>query len=305
MRAPGMTWTRLPTTVWGITLSTLLGLIVFPTFLVAVLLTLTDRVFGTSFYTASLGGNNWLYEQLFWFMGHPEVYVIILPGIGVIGDVVTTFTRKPLFGHRLMLGGMIGIFVLSLVVWMHHIYWSGGNTAVDAPMMLDTELISIPTGLVFFTLIGTFWRGRTRLEVPMLFALAVVVNFIIGGCTGLYLADVPTDAIFHGDMFVVAHFHFTLVGSAVFAFLAGFYYWFPKMTGKKLDDGLGKLHFWLFEIGFIGIFMPLFFAGLKGEPRWQAFVDPKFGTANLIASLFVIVVARRWPCSRGTSSTRG
>jgi hypothetical protein len=265
-------------------------MLVFPTFFAAVLLTLLDRLFATSFYQASRGGNNFLYEELFWFMGHPEVYVIALPGIGVICEVITVFCRKPLFGHRLVVGGMFGIFTLSLVVWMHHIYWSGANTPVDLPTMLDTELISIPTGLVFLAIIGTLWRGRIRFEPPMLFAIGFVVNFIIGGVTGLYLADVPTDTIYHGDMFVVAHFHFTLVGAAVFGFLAGFYYWFPKMTGRQLNTGLSKLHFWLFELGFLGVFIPLFFAGISGEPRWQAFVDPKFHGENLVASLFILLI---------------
>ncbi len=290
MRAPGMTWGRLPVFVWATLLSTLLGLVVFPTFTAAVTLTLLDRVFGTSFYQAAYGGNNFLYEQLFWFMGHPEVYVIAVPAFGVICEVITVFTRKPLFGQRLVIGGLFGIFMLSMVVWMHHIYWSGGNTALDLPTMLDTELISIPTGLVFLAIIGTLWRGRIRFEAPMLFALGFIANFMIGGVTGLYLADVPTNTIYHGDMFTVAHFHFTLVGGAVFGFLAGFYYWFPKMTGRKLDEGLAKLHFWLFEIGFLGVFIPLFYAGLKGEPRWQAFVDPAFGTQNLISSLFAILI---------------
>jgi cytochrome c oxidase subunit 1 len=290
MRAPGMTWLRLPMFVWSVLLSTMLGLLVFPSFMAATVLTVSDRVFGTAFYQANMGGNNFLYEQMFWFMGHPEVYVIALPSIGVISEVVSTFTRKPLFASRLVLGGMIGIFVLSLVVWMHHIYWSGANTPLDAPMMLDTELISIPTGVIFLALIGTFWRGRVRMEAPMLFAMGFIVNFIIGGVTGLYLADVPTDAIFHGDMFVVAHFHFTLVGGAVFGFLAGFYYWFPKMTGRQLNQGLAKVHFWLFELGFLGVFLPLFAAGLKGEPRWQAFIDPKFLAANEISSFAAVLL---------------
>jgi cytochrome c oxidase subunit I len=290
MRAPGMTWDRIPMFVWAVLASTLLGLIVFPAFFAAVLLTLLDRVFGTSFYQAAYGGSNFLYEQLFWFMGHPEVYVIALPAIGVIAEVIPVFTRKPLFGHRLVLGGIFGIFTLSLVVWMHHLYWSGANTPVDLPTMLDTELISIPTGLVFLAIIGTLWRARMRIEAPMLFALGFVFNFLIGGVTGLYLADVPTDTIFHGNIFTVAHFHFTLVGGGVFGFLTGFYYWFPKMTGRRLHEGLAKLHFWLFEIGFLGVFLPLFYAGLKGEPRWQAYVDPKFGTANLISSLFAIFI---------------
>jgi cytochrome c oxidase subunit I len=291
MRAPGLTWSRLPVFVWSTLLSTLLGLLVFPAFTAAVLLVLLDRVFGTSFYLASLGGNNFVYEQLFWFMGHPEVYVILLPAVGVICEVVTVFTRKPLFGYTLVVGGMIGIFVLSITVWMHHLYWSGANTPLDTPIMLDTELISIPTGLIFFALVGTLWRGRVRFDPPMLFAIGFIVNFLIGGVTGLYLADVPTDTIFHGDMFTVAHFHFTLVGGSVFGFLAGLYYWFPKMTGRQLNRRLSQLHFWLFEIGFVGVFIPLFYAGLRGEPRWQAYVDPAFGTANLISSLFAILIA--------------
>jgi cytochrome c oxidase subunit I len=290
MRAPGMTWSRVPAFVWAIVLSTMLGLVVFPMFSAASLLTLLDRVFGTSFYEANLGGNNFLYEQLFWFMGHPEVYVIALPSIGVIAEVITVFSRKPLFGQKLVIGGMFGIFTLSLVVWMHHIYWSGANTPIDLPTMLDTELISIPTGLVFMAIVGTLWRGQIRIEAPMLFALGFIVNFLIGGVTGLYLADVPTDTIYHGGMFIVAHFHFTLVGGGVFGFLTGVYYWFPKMTGRKLDEGLAKLHFWLFEIGFVGTFMPLFFAGLKGEPRWQAFIDPRWVTDNRLSSLFVILI---------------
>jgi len=290
MRAPGMTWTRVPVFVWSSVLSTLLGLLVFPAFMAAVVMTLLDRVFGTSFYQASLGGSNFVYEQLFWFMGHPEVYVILLPAVGAVCEVVAVFARKPLFGYKLVLGGMMGIFVLSLVVWMHHLYWSGANTSLDLPIMLDTELISIPTGLVFFALVGTLWRGRIRFEAPMLFALGFIVNFLIGGVTGMYLADVPTDTIFHGDIFTVAHFHFTLVGGSVFGFLAGFYYWFPKMTGRQLDAGLSKLQFWLLEIGFLGVFLPLFYAGLQGEPRWQAYIDPKFGTANLISSLFTIPI---------------
>jgi cytochrome c oxidase subunit I len=290
MRAPGLSWTRLPVFVWSTLLSTLLGLLVFPAFTAAVLLSLLDRTVGTSFYQASIGGNNFVYEQLFWFMGHPEVYVILLPAVGVICEVVTVFTRKPLFGYRLVVGGMIGIFVLSMTVWMHHLYWSGANTPLDTPIMLDTELISIPTGLVFFALVGTLWRGRIRFDAPMLFVIAFIVNFLIGGVTGLYLADVPTDTIFHGDMFTVAHFHFTLVGGVVFGFLAALYYWFPKMTGRQLNPWLSKLHFWLFEIGFLGVFLPLFYAGLHGEPRWQAYIDPAFAAANLTSSLFVILI---------------
>ncbi|MGO9902687.1 MAG: cbb3-type cytochrome c oxidase subunit I [Solirubrobacteraceae bacterium] len=290
MRAPGMTWTRIPVFVWSAVFSSLLGLVAFPAFMLAVTLTLLDRVFGTGFYESSLGGNNWAYEELFWFMGHPEVYVILLPAVGAICEIVPVFCRKPLFGYKLVVAAEVAIFVISLGVWMHHLYWSGANTALDTPIMLSTEIISIPTGLIFFALIGTIWRGRIRFEPPMLFACGFILNFLIGGITGLYLADVPTDTIYHGDMFVVAHFHFTLVGGTVFGFIAGFYYWFPKIFGKQLDRRLGALHFWLLEIGFLGVFLPLFYAGLQGEPRWQAFVASQFVTANKISSLFAIVL---------------
>ncbi|HYM50413.1 MAG TPA: cbb3-type cytochrome c oxidase subunit I [Candidatus Limnocylindrales bacterium] len=290
MRTTGMFWNRMPMFVWGATLSVLLGLIVFPSFALSQIMVLMDRVLGTSFFIASLGGSNWLYEQLFWFMGHPEVYVIALPSLAAAADITAVMNRRPVFGYRLMIGGMVGICLLSLLVWYHHIYLSGANTPLNGPFMLGTELISIPTGIIFFVLVGTFWRGRVWVTVPLLFVLAVLSNFIIGGVTGLYLADVPTDTIFHGGMFVTAHFHFTLVGGMVFGFFAAFYYWYPKIVGRRLNARLGRLHFWLFEIGFLGTFLPLFYAGLQGEPRWMAFIPRQYATANLVASLFTIVI---------------
>jgi cytochrome c oxidase subunit 1 len=291
LRARGMTWGRLPIIGWSIVLSVLLGLIAFPTFMLAQTMVIMDRVFQTSFFINAGGGSNWLYEHLFWFMGHPEVYVIVLPAFGAVAEIGAVFCRKPVFAYPLLVGGMIGVFALSLTVWAHHLYLSGANTAMDGPFMLSTELISIPTGLIFFTLVGTFWRGRIWLEAPLLFVLGMLTNFIIGGVTGLYLADVPTDVIFHGGMFVTAHFHFTLVGGGVFGFFAAFYYWFPKMFGRRLDPFLSKLHFWLFEIGFVGTFMALFYAGLHGEPRWQANMPASYATANFIASLFAVLIA--------------
>jgi cytochrome c oxidase subunit I len=291
MRAQGMSWGRLPIFVWSVILSVLLGLIAFPSFLLAQAMVIMDRVWSTSFFIAAGGGSNWLYEHLFWFMGHPEVYVIVLPAFGVVAEVGAVFARKPVFAYQLLVGAMIGVFLLSVTVWAHHLYLSGSNTPMDAPFMLSTELISIPTGVIFLVLIGTFWRGRIWVEAPLLFVLGMLTNFIIGGVTGLYLADVPTDVVFHGGMFVTAHFHFTLVGGGVFGFFAAFYYWFPKVFGVRLDPMLSKLHFWLFEIGFLGTFMSLFYAGLYGEPRWQANVPSAFTTPNLIASLFAILIA--------------
>jgi cytochrome c oxidase subunit I len=291
MRTKGMTWGRLPIFIWGVALSVILGLTAFPSFIVSQIMVLMDRVFQTSFFIASAGGSNWLYEHMFWFMGHPEVYVIALPSMAVAVEVTSVFTRKPVFGYRLMVSGLIGITVLSLLVWGHHLYTSGSNSALDAPYMLDTELISIPTGLFFLGLIGMFWRGKIWVTASILFVAGMLVNFVVGGISGIFLADLPTDEILHGGMFVTAHFHFTLVGSMVFGFFAGLYYWFPKMLGRRLDPLLGKIHFWLFEIGFLGTFIALFYAGLQGEPRWSANVAPPYALANLIASLFAILIA--------------
>jgi cytochrome c oxidase subunit 1 len=291
MRTRGMTWGRLPVTVWGVLLSVILSLMAFPMFLTVQTMVVLDRVFGTSFFLAASGGSNWVYEQLFWFFGHPEVYVIALPAMAVAAEVAAVFTRKPVFGYRLLVGGLLGISVLSVIVWGHHLYTSGSENALSLPFMLDTELISIPTGIFFLVLVGTFWRGKIWVTVPALFVGGMLVNFVIGGITGIYLADLPTDEILHGGMFVTAHFHFTLVGAGVFGFFAGFYYWFPKMVGKRLNPLLGRLHFWLFEIGFLGTFLSLFYAGLQGEPRWSANIAPPFATANTIASLFAILIA--------------
>jgi cytochrome c oxidase subunit I len=291
MRTRGMTWARLPVTVWGVLLSVTLSLMAFPMFLTAQTMVVLDRVFQTSFFLAASGGSNWLYEHLFWFFGHPEVYVIVLPALAVAAEIAVVFSRKPMFGYRLMVASILGISILSVIVWGHHLYTSGSSDALNIPFMLDTELISIPTGIFFLALVGTLWRGKIWVTVPMLFVGGVLVNFVIGGITGIYLADLPTDEILHGGMFVTAHFHFTLVGAGVFGFFASFYYWYPKMVGKRLDPLLGKLHFWLFEIGFVGTFSALFYAGLQGEPRWSANVAPPFATANTIASLFAILIA--------------
>ncbi|MDQ2902749.1 MAG: cbb3-type cytochrome c oxidase subunit I [Ktedonobacteraceae bacterium] len=291
LRTKGMTLDRLPVFVWGVLLSVVLGLTAFPSFIISQIMILLDRVFQTSFFIAAFGGSNWLYEHLFWFMGHPEVYVIALPAMAVAAEIAATFSRKAVFGRRMLLGSMITICILSVLVWGHHLYTSGSATALNGPYMLDTELISIPTGFFFLALIGTFWRGKLWVTVPVLFVAGMLVNFVIGGITGIYLADLPTDQILHGGMFVTAHFHFTLVGSMVFGFFAGFYYWFPKMVGRRLDPTLGKIHFWLFEIGFLGTFISLFYAGIEGEPRWSANVAPAFVTPNLIASLFAILIA--------------
>jgi cytochrome c oxidase subunit I len=291
MRTKGMTWGRLPIFVWGVVFSVILSLTAFPSFIISQMMVLMDRIYNTSFFLAASGGSNWLYEHLFWFMGHPEVYVIALPSMAIAAELTTVFARKPIFGYRVMIGSMVGISVLSVLVWGHHLYTSGSENALGGPYMLDTELISIPTGLFFLAIVGTLWRGKIWVTVPMLFIGGMLVNFVIGGVTGIYMADLPTDEILHGGMFVTAHFHFTLVGAMVFGFMAALYYWFPKMTGKRLNARLGIWHFWLFQIGFLGTFISLFYAGLQGEPRWSANVALPYATANLIASLFAILIA--------------
>src|SRR5205085_1108751 len=193
MRTRGMTWGRLPIFVWGVLLSVILSLTAFPSFIVSQTMVLMDRIFQTSFFVAASGGNNWLYEHLFWFMGHPEVYVILLPAIAVAAEVSAVFSRKGIFGRRMLIGSLITITILSAIVWGHHLYFSGSNNALDAPFMLDTELISIPTGFFFMAMIGTFWRGKIWVTVPILFVVGSLVNFVVGGITGIYLADLPTD----------------------------------------------------------------------------------------------------------------
>ncbi len=290
MRAPGMKWTRLPVMVWSSTTSVVLGIVALPAFLAAMYLLMLDRTLGTGFYQGSKGGSSWLYEHLFWFMGHPEVYVIILPAFSVVLEMLVVFTRKPLFGYSIAISGVLGVAGLSVIVWAHHMFLTGWAPAANGPFMLTTELISIPTGLVFLGAIGTLWRGRAWMTVPMLFILAFLWNFVIGGVTGIYLADVPTDVQLHGSLFVTAHFHYTLVGGGVMAFLGATYYWFPKMTGRMYDDGLARLQFWLTIIGFNVTFLGMFYSGLQGMPRRVADYPAIFAPANMVSSIGAFVM---------------
>ncbi len=267
MRAPGMTWTRLPIFCWGV-LSTGLLMVLSPlTFAAALFMVALDRTSATNFFVPAVGGSSYLYENLFWFFGHPEVYILALPGFGIVLELMAVFARKPLFGYRLAVAAMLGVAILSFMVWQHHLFVSGINASLRPFYMLTTELISIPTGFVFLVAIGTLWRGRIELAVPMLFCLAFLFNFLIGGVSGVFVSDVPSDVTLHGSYFVLAHFHYTIMGGLVFAFFAGIYYWFPKMTGYLLNDRLAKLHFWGMFLGFNGTFLPLFAVGLLDMPR--------------------------------------
>jgi cytochrome c oxidase subunit 1 len=267
MRAPGMTWSRLPIFVWGIISTSILNLLAPPVLVAALAMELLDRTAQTSFYLQSGGGSQYLYENLFWFFGHPEVYILALPGFGILLEVLPVFARKPLWGYRLAVAGMMGVTLLSFLVWQHHLFVSGINSNLRPFYMLSTELISIPTGFTFLCGLMTLWRGSIRFTVPMLFALAWFFNFLIGGISGIFNSDTPSDTTEHGSFFVMAHFHYTIMGGLVFTFFAAIYYWLPKMTGFQLNERLGKIHFWIMFLAFNSTFLPLFAVGFLGQPR--------------------------------------
>jgi cytochrome c oxidase subunit 1 len=290
MRAPGLTWSRLPIFVWSVIGTSLLMALAAPVLVAAMLMGLMDRAANTSYFIASGGGSPYLYENLFWFFGHPEVYILALPGFGIVLEILPVFARKPLWGYRLAVAGMLGVTFLSFMVWQHHLFVSGMNASLRPFYMLTTELISIPTGFIFLNAMGTLWRGRIRYTVPMLFALAFFFNFLIGGLSGIFLSDVPSDVTTHGSFFVMAHFHYTIMGGLVFAFFAGTYYWLPKMTGVTLNETLGKIHFWLMFVFFNLTFFPLFAAGFLDMPRRVSTYAPHLQALNdfVSASSFVL-----------------
>jgi cytochrome c oxidase subunit 1 len=285
MRAPGMTWGRLPIFVWS-TFAAALIAATFTQFFAAAMLMLTlDRVAGLSFFSAENGGNPLLYEHIFWFYSHPAVYIFVLPGLGLTLEVLTHFSRKPLFAYRWAVGGLLGIVAVSGEVWAHHMFVSGMSPYMHAPFLVMTEIVSIPTGLIFLSALGTIWMGKLWLRTPMLFALGVVFNFLVGGITGIFLADVPTDVQLHDTYFVVAHFHYTIIGGEIFALFAGIYYWFPKITGRMYNERLGQLHFWTMMIGFNLTFLPMFYPGLHGMNRRVATYTPDLQAINVFVSI--------------------
>jgi len=291
MRAKGMTWNRTPIFVIGVVATALLGLVALPCFQAGMIYELLDRSQAASFFVPEQGGSQWLYANLFWLMGHPEVYVILLPAVAAILEIVPVFSRKPLFGYRIAVVGIIAIVALSIMVWAHHMFVSGWAPALDGPFMLTTELISIPTGLIFLAIIGTIWRGNIWLRLPMLFVYGFLWNFMIGGITGIYLSDVPVDNELHGALFVTAHFHYTLLGGAMIGAMAAIVYWFSKMTGRMFDEGLGKAAFWLVMIGFNVTFMAMFYNGLRGMPRRVATYAPQFTNGNVVSTIGAYVIA--------------
>ena len=285
MRAPGMTWNRVPVFVWGLVATSMLAVLAAPVLAAAISMVTLDRTVDTSFFLATSGGSPFLWNNLFWFFGHPEVYILAIPGFGIVLEILPVFARKPLWGYRLAVAGMFGVALMSFMVWQHHLFVSGMNANLRPFYMFTTELISIPTGLVFLNGMGTLWRARIRFTVPMLFAMSFFFNFLIGGLSGVFLSDVPSDVGTHGSYFVMAHFHYTIMGGLVFALFAGVYYWVPKMTGLNLNEMLGKVHFWMMFIFFNLTFFPLFAAGLLGMPRRVSNYNASLHTLNIFVSV--------------------
>jgi cytochrome c oxidase subunit I len=290
MRAPGMTWSRLPIFVWGVFTTSTLMLLAAPMLIAALLMGAMDRTVQTAFYIPGQGGSAYLFQNLFWVFGHPEVYILALPGFGIVLELLPVFARKPLWGYRLAVAGMLGVTFLSWFVWQHHLFVSGINADLRPFYMLSTELISLPTGFIFLCAMGTLWRGRIRFTVPMLFCLAWVFNFLWGGISGVFNSDVPSDVTTHGSFFVMAHFHYTIMGGLVFAFFAGIYYWVPKMYGFKFNETLGKVHFWVMFLAFNSTFAPLFGLGFMGMPRRVVTYNPGFQGLNDWVSVSAFVL---------------
>jgi cytochrome c oxidase subunit 1 len=267
MRAPGMTWSRLPIFCWAVLATAILMVLAAPMLIATLLMGAMDRTVSTGFFVPGVGGSPYLFQNLFWVFGHPEVYVLALPGFGIVLELLPVFARKPLWGYRLAVAGLLGVSLLSFFVWQHHLFVSGINADLRPFYMLSTELISLPTGFTFLCVMGTLWRGRIRLTVPMLFCMGWAFNFLFGGISGVFLSDVPSDVTTHGSFFSMAHFHYTIMGGLVFTFFAAIYYWGPKMTGFKFNERLAKIHFWSLFLAFNSTFAPLFALGFLGQPR--------------------------------------
>ena len=291
MRAPGMSLMRMPIFVWAMTVTASLSLIATSVVAGAFTMLLFDRLMGTAFFRASRGGDVILFQHLFWFYSHPAVYIMAVPGLGAILEVVPAFARKPLFGYPLAALSFVMIGVLSFMVWAHHMFVSGMADFFHIPIMLTTELISVPTGIVFLSAIGTLWMGRLHFKTPMLWVLGFLWAFVIGGITGVYLADVPTDIALSDTYFVVAHFHYTIIGATIYGLFAGTYYWFPKITGRMYNERLGKIHFWWFTLAFNATFLPMFYVGIEGMRRRVADYPAELGGINLFISIAALNIA--------------
>jgi len=298
LRTKGMTMTRLPLTIWAFMVTAIIGVISFPVLLSAALLLIMDRSFGTSFYLSDIfiggevlhyqGGSPVLFEHLFWFLGHPEVYIVLLPALGITSEIIATNSRKPIFGYRAMIASIIAIAFLSCIVWGHHMFVSGMNPFLGSVFTFTTLLIAIPSAVKAFNYITTLWKGNLQFNPAMLFSIGLVSTFVSGGLTGIILGDSALDINVHDTMFVVAHFHLVMGVTAVYGFLAGVYHWFPKMFGRMMDKKLGYLHFWITMIGAYGVFYPMHFTGLAGLPR-RYYTNTNFPIFDDLADINVII----------------